>query len=66
MAKKDDFTYDMTFTDAINKNRDTLKVLKKFNLKCNSCSGKAQDNLKTGAINHGIDPAELLKELNKL
>ena len=66
MAKRALFKKDMTFADAIKKNKDVKKVLKKYGLKCTSCKGMAEESLKTGAINHGIDPVEFLDELNKL
>jgi hybrid cluster-associated redox disulfide protein len=66
MAKKAIFTNDMTFSEALKKNKDTAKVLKTFGLKCTACAGREAESLRMGAINHGIDPAELLKELNKL
>jgi hybrid cluster-associated redox disulfide protein len=60
------FKKEMTFADAIKKNKDATKVFKKYGLQCTSCMGMVEESLETGAINHGIDPDEFLNELNKL
>lgn len=66
MAKKVNFTKDMTFGEALKKHKDVVKVLKKYGMNCKVCGGRDAESLKTGAINHGADPEEFLKELNKL
>jgi len=66
MSDKALFTEEMKMADALKAHSDTIKVFKKFGIGCNTCSGRDQDSIKAGAVNHGIDPAELLKELNKL
>jgi hybrid cluster-associated redox disulfide protein len=64
MAKK--FTKDMLLVDVLKAHKDASKVLRHFGVKCSACSGKAQETLKTGAMNHGLDITEVLSELNKL
>ncbi len=66
MVNKALFNKDMTFSDALKKHKDTNKVFKKYGLQCTECMGNTQESLAMGAINHGLDPAEFLKELNKL
>ncbi|MDD2557280.1 MAG: DUF1858 domain-containing protein [Desulfuromonadaceae bacterium] len=38
-------------------------VLGEFGLHCSSCSGAKHESLRHGAINHGLDPEELLARL---
>ena len=66
MTKRTVFKKDMTFADAIKKNKGVTKVFNKYGLKCTACMGMVEESLETGAINHGIDPDEFLNELNKL
>ncbi len=62
--KKPEITKDTIFLDMLKKHPETAKVLKKYNLACASCLGAQNEPIDLGAINHGIDPDELLKDLN--
>ncbi|MBW6513023.1 MAG: DUF1858 domain-containing protein [Desulfuromonadaceae bacterium] len=57
-------TKDMTFQQVMQLNRETIKVLQKFNLGCVGCMGAQNESLEQGATAHGIDVNELLAELN--
>ncbi len=64
MATKAKFNKKMTFAQALKKHKDAGKVLKKLGLHCTSCMGASEESLKLGAINHGMDPDELVSALN--
>lgn len=56
-----------TFGDVIRMSPEAGKMLKsKFNLGCVGCGGADQETLALGAIAHGLDVDELIKELNKI
>lgn len=57
-------TKDMTFLEMLRSYPDTAKVLKKYNLACASCMGAQSEPIDLGAINHGLDPEQLLADLN--
>lgn len=57
-------TKDMTFLHMLQHYPETSKVLKKYNLACAACLGAQNEPIDLGAINHGIDPEELLVALN--
>ncbi|CAH2031263.1 DUF1858 domain-containing protein [Trichlorobacter ammonificans] len=57
-------TKDMTFLQMLQTYPETAKVLKKYNLACAACLGAQNEPIDLGAINHGIDPEELLAALN--
>jgi len=66
MAKKTDFNSNMIIGDVLQKNKDALKVFKQFGINCSTCGGRNQETIRTGAMNHGLDADEIVKELNKL
>ncbi|MCA1796861.1 MAG: DUF1858 domain-containing protein [Desulfuromonadaceae bacterium] len=41
-------------------------LLGEYGLHCAECSGVTHESLRQGAINHGLDPEELLQRLNAL
>ncbi|MFA5700388.1 MAG: DUF1858 domain-containing protein [Desulfuromonas sp.] len=41
-------------------------VLAEYGLHCSGCSGSKHESLRQGAINHGLDPEELLARLRAL
>lgn len=57
-------TKNTTFLEMLQTYPETLKVLKKYNLACAACMGAQSEPIDLGAINHGIDPEELLTALN--
>ena len=65
MAKKlARITKDTIFLEMLQKYPETAKVLKKYNLPCVGCMGAQSEPIELGAINHGLDPDELLAALN--
>ncbi len=60
-------TSDMTFTQVFKLVPGAGKMLReKFNLACLGCGGADQETLRLGAMNHGLDVEDLLRELNAL
>jgi len=66
MAKKTGFDSNMIIADVLKKNKEAIKVFKQFGINCSTCGGRSQETIRTGAMNHGLDADELVKELNKL
>ncbi len=65
MAKKlAKITKDTIFLEMLQSYPETAKVLKKYNLACVGCMGAQSEPIELGAINHGLDPVELLAALN--
>jgi len=60
----DKITKDMTFFEVMRNFPESLKVLQKYNMGCVGCMGAQNESLAQGANAHGIDPDELLKDLN--
>jgi hybrid cluster-associated redox disulfide protein len=60
----DKITKDMTYLEMLKTYPETAKVLKKYNLACASCMGAQSEPIDLGAINHGLDPDQLLADLN--
>jgi hybrid cluster-associated redox disulfide protein len=62
----DKITKDMTFFEVMRTYPDSVKVLQKYNLGCIGCMGAQNESLEQGANAHGIDVAELVKDLNAI
>jgi len=60
----DKITKDMTFFEVMRNYPESLKVLQKYNMGCVGCMGAQNESLVQGANAHGINPDELLKDLN--
>ena len=63
-SKNAKITKDTIFLDMLRTYPETSRVLKKYNLACASCLGAQSEPIDLGAINHGIDPVQLLIDLN--
>lgn len=57
---------DMTFHQVLQLSPEVAKVLGKYNLGCIGCMGAMNETLEQGAIAHGLDVNEILKDLNAL
>lgn len=64
MSDGNKITKDMTFLQMLRTYPQTAGVLKKYSLSCASCMGAKNEPIDLGAINHGLDPQELLADLN--
>lgn len=58
-------TKDMSIIEIAQKYPETLEVFVKYGLGCIGCAAARYENVEAGAKVHGIDPTELVDELNK-
>ena len=58
-------TKDMSITDVVSKFPETVQIFMKHGLHCVGCAAARFENLEQGANAHGIDVADLVKDLNK-
>jgi hybrid cluster-associated redox disulfide protein len=61
MAK---ITKEMTLHQAIKANPGSATVFDSYGMGCKSCSGGSLESIEWGANMHGVDPNQLVKELN--
>lgn len=54
-----------TFAELINKYPNITEILFEKGMYCVSCHYAVQETLEEGAIVHGLNPSELVKELNE-
>lgn len=59
-------TKDMTFQQILQMDPQVAKVLGSYNLGCIGCMGAANETLEQGAIAHGLDVNDLLRDLNAI
>lgn len=62
MAEK--VTKEMTFFEVMRMYPEVVKVLQKYNLGCIGCMGAQNESIEQGAKAHGIDPDELINDIN--
>lgn len=67
MVKKKEIVIDkgMSFTEILSLAPELEKILLKSGMHCIGCPMAAQETLEQGSLMHGINPDELVKELNK-
>ena len=58
-------TKNMTMGEIVQKYPETVDVMIKHGLHCVGCHLAAMETVEQGAIGHGIDLDELLKDMNK-
>jgi len=56
----------MTFHQVLQMSPEVAKVLGKFNLGCIGCMGAMNETLEQGAIAHGLDVNDILRDLNAI
>ncbi len=49
--------------DILRLHPEAQAVLAEYGLHCSGCSGAKHESLRQGAINHGLDPEEVLARL---
>jgi hybrid cluster-associated redox disulfide protein len=59
-------TKDMTFHEVLQMSPAVPKVLGKYNLGCIGCMGAMKETLEQGAIAHGLDVNDILRDLNAI
>ena len=57
-------TIDTTFQQVIEMGPKALEVLKKYRLACVGCGGARNETIAKGAMAHGLDAEELVRDLN--
>ncbi len=62
----DKITKDMTFYQVLQMDPEVAKVLGRYNMGCVGCMGAMNERLEQGALAHGIDVEDLLKDLNAI
>ncbi|MDD3593506.1 MAG: DUF1858 domain-containing protein [Candidatus Gastranaerophilales bacterium] len=59
-----EITKDMSIIDVVQNHPETLEVFARMGLGCIGCAAARFENLEAGAKVHGLDPDELVAELN--
>ncbi|MEW6409000.1 MAG: DUF1858 domain-containing protein [Nitrospirota bacterium] len=60
-------TKDMVIGDILKEKPSAVRVIEKyFGQGCFTCPGMKMEDLKFGAMMHGIDPEVIVKEINEL
>jgi hybrid cluster-associated redox disulfide protein len=59
-------TKNMTFHQVLQMSPEVAKVLGKYNLGCIGCMGAINETIERGAIAHGLDVNDILRDLNAI
>lgn len=62
----DQVTKDMTFHQVLKMSPEVAKVLGKYQLGCVGCMGAMNETLEQGAMAHGLDVQDILRDLNAI
>lgn len=57
-------TKDMTIEEVVSRYPETIRVFQDYGIICPECSAAPYDNLEQGAQVHGVDPDQLVRDLN--
>ena len=57
---------DMGIMDIVTAHPETLEVFAKFGMGCIGCAAARFENLEAGAIVHGFNPDDMVKDINAL
>jgi hybrid cluster-associated redox disulfide protein len=57
-------TKDMTIEEVVQRFPETIRVVSQYGVGCLGCSAAQYDNLEQGAVVHGVDVDQLVRELN--
>jgi hybrid cluster-associated redox disulfide protein len=60
------FTKDMSIMEALQADPRSRDVFTAYGMGCTGCMGVSMESIEDGAKMHGLDPAVVLAELNKL
>ena len=58
-------TKDMSIIEIAQNYPETIEVFSKYGLGCIGCAAARYENVEAGARVHGIDPDQLVEDLNK-
>ena len=59
-------TKDMNIIEIAQKHPESIEIFHKYGLGCLGCAAARFENLEAGAKVHGIDPEEMVAEINAL
>lgn len=59
-------TKDMTIQDVVSRHPETIPIFERYGLGCYVCLAAEFENLESGALVHGVNLKELLRDLNAL
>lgn len=59
-------TKDMGIIDIVQKHPEALEVFAKYGMGCIGCAAARFENLEAGAKVHGIDPDQMVADINAL
>jgi len=59
-------TKNMTFHQVLQMSPEVAKVLGQYNLGCVGCMGAMKETLEQGALAHGLDVNDILRDLNAI
>ncbi len=57
-------TKDMLIEEVVQRFPETVEVFQQYGVGCVGCSAAQYDNVEQGAVLHGVDVEQLVKELN--
>lgn len=58
-------TKDLSIAETMRRWPKTIAVFRKRNMECLACMGADAESIESGALMHGYDPEEILRELNQ-
>ncbi len=59
-------TKEMSIIEIVQKHPEALPVFAKYGLGCIGCAAARFENLEAGAKVHGVDPEQMVAEINEL
>lgn len=59
-------TKDMGILDIVQQYPQAVQIFQKYGMGCLGCAAARFENLEAGAKVHGIDPDEMVREINEL
>ncbi len=59
-------TKEMPINEVLRLYPHTARIFVKYNMGCLGCMGATAESIESGALMHGLDINEILKELNKI
>ena len=59
-------TKEMTIGEVVRRHPETVEVFTRYGMGCLGCPATQFENVEQGAIMHGIDVEQLIKELNQV
>ncbi len=59
-------TKEMKIEEVIQKHPETIEIFTKYGFHCLGCAAASFEDIEAGAVVHGINTEELVKELNKI